>query len=93
MAVVVNEFYFTDATKLVLAAVIYVFAGDIPQDYCSLENLFQFSHIVDRSTSFMDSFFPLLYFIVPCVCESLAPHGTLKVLHNSSGHTVEVSVS
>ena len=72
----VDEFYFTSdtvATKVVLAAVIYVVACDIPQDYCSsLENLFQFSHIVDRYASFMDLCFPLLYFIAPCACKSLA---------------------
>jgi len=70
MAVVVDKFYFTSdtiATKLVLAAVIYVFAGDIPQDYCPLENLFQFSHIVDRGASFMDSFSPPVFYCALCV--------------------------
>ena len=41
----------------------------------------------------MNSLLPLLYFLSPCGCKSLASQGSLEVFHNSLCHAVEVAIS
>jgi len=40
----------------------------------------------------MNSLLPLMNFLTPCGGESLAPQGTIKVFHDSLGHTIEVAI-
>ena len=64
VAIVADKLNFTSdsvATKLVFAAVVNVLTGDVPQDDRTLEDLFQFSHIIDSGAGFVDSLLPLLY--------------------------------
>ena len=41
----------------------------------------------------MNSLLPLLYFLSPCGCKSLASQGSLEVFHNPLCHAAEVAVS
>ena len=96
MAVVVDKFYYASdsvAASLVLATVEDVLTSNVPQDDCSFEDLFQLSYVIDRGAGFVDSLFPLLDLLSPCGCKTLASQSALNVLHNSLGHTVEVTVS
>ena len=91
-----DEFYFTPdhiATPLVLSAVVDVFTSDVPQDDRPLKDLFQFSHVVNSCTTFVNSLLPPLYFLLSCGCKSLASQGALEVSHNPLCHAVEVAVS
>ena len=96
MAIVDDEFYFTPdpiATPLVLSAVVDAFTGDIPQDDCSFEDFLQVGDVLNRCTAFVNSLLPLLYFLSPCGCKSLASQGSLEVFYNPLCHAVEVAVS
>ena len=86
MAVVVDEFYGLIFSRPIFTAVEDVFTSNIPQDDCSFEDLFQLSYGIDRGTGFLD-------LMSLCRCKSLASQSALKVLHNSLGHTVEVTIS
>ena len=69
MTIVDDEFYFTPdpiATPLVLSAILDVFTSDVPQDDRPLEDLFQFSHVANNCTSFVNSLLPPLYFLPSC---------------------------
>ena len=87
----VDEFYYASdsvATSLVLAAVVDVLTSNVPQDDCSFEDLFQLSYVIDRGAGFVD-------FWIFCRRMSVSPW-PLKapsVLHNTLGHTVEVTIS
>ena len=96
VTIVDDEFYFTldpTATPLVLSAVVDVFTSDVPQDDRPLEELFQFSHVVNSCTTFVNSLLPPLYFLPSCGCKSLASQDALEVFHNLLCHAVEVAVS
>ena len=81
------------ATPLVLSTVVDVFTGDVPQDDYLLEDLFQFSHVINSCTTFVNSLLPPLYFLPSCWCKSLASQGALEVFHNPLCHAVDVVVS
>ena len=102
VTIVDDEFYFTPdpiATPLVLSAVVDVFGvfdvftGDVPQDNRPLEDLFQFSHVVNSCNTFLSSLLPPLYFLPSCGSKSLAAQGAPEVFHNPLGHAVEVTIS
>ena len=68
VAIVADKLNFTSdsvATKVVFAAVVNVFTGDVPQDDRTFEDIFQFSHIIDSGAGFVDSLLPLLYSLAP----------------------------
>ena len=91
-----DEFYFTAdpiANPLVLSAVVDVFTCDVPLDDRPLEDLFQFSHVVNSCTTFVNSLLLPLYFLPSCGCKSLASQDALEVFHNPLYHAVEVVVS
>ena len=61
VTIVADKLNFTSdsvASKLVFAAV-------VPQDDHTLEDLVQFSYIVDSGAGFVDSLLPLLYSLAP----------------------------
>ena len=90
-----NEFYFTPdpiVTPLVLSTVVDVFTSDVPQDDRPLEDLFQFSHVVNSCTTFVNSLLPPLHFLPSCECKSLASQDALEVFHNPLCHAVEFAV-
>ena len=92
VTIVDDEFYFAPdpiAIPLVLSAVVDVFTSDVPQD----EDLFQFSHVVNSCTTFVNSLLPPLYFLPSCGCKSLASQDALEVFHNPMCHAVEVAIS
>ena len=91
-----DEFYFSPdpiATPLVLSAGVDVFTSDVPQDDRPLEDLFQFSHVVNSCTTFVNCLLPPLYFLPSCGCKSLTSQDALEVVHNPLCHAVEVAVS
>ena len=95
VAIVDDEFYFTTdpiATPLVLSAVVDVFTGNIPQDDCSFEDFLQVGNVLNGCTAFVNSLLPLLFFLSPCGCKSLASQGSLEVFHYPLCHAVEVAV-
>ena len=62
-AVVVDEFYGSMAaspTSTLFATVEDVLTSNVPQDDCSFEDLFQFSHGVSRGSSLTDPPLPIL---------------------------------
>ena len=93
MTIVDDEFYCLLSTALVYSAVVDGFTGDVPQDDCFFDDLFQFSHVVNGCTAFVNSLLPPLYFLPSCGCKSLASQDALEVFHNPLCHTVEVAVS
>ena len=96
VTIVDDEFYFAPdpiATPLVLSAVVDVFTGDIPQDDCSFEDFLLVGNALNGCTAFMNSLLPLMYFLSPCGCKSLASQGSLEVFHNPLCHAFEVAVS
>ena len=96
MTIVDDEFYFTPdliANPLVLSAVVDVFTSDVPQDDRPLEDLYQFSHVVNGCTTFVNSLLPTLYFLPSCGCKSLASQDALEVFPNPLCHAIEVVVS
>ena len=96
VTIVDDEFYFTPdpiATPLVLSAVVDVFTSDVPQDDRPLEDLIQFSHVVNSCTICVNSRFLSLYFLPSCGCKSLVSQDALEVFHNPLCHAVEVAVS
>ena len=98
VTIVDDEFYYTPdpiATPLVLSTVVDVFTSDVPQDDRPppLEDLFQFSHVVNSCTTFVNSLLPPLYFLPSCGCKSLPSQDALEVFHNPLCHAVEVAVS
>ena len=67
---------------------------DVVDDDCTFENPFQCSsHVVNYGASLMNSFLPLLYFLVPSCGQSPASLGAFEVLYNSLGDTTEATVS
>ena len=96
MTIVDDEFYFTPdpiATPLVLSAVVDVFTSVVPQDDRPIEDLLQFSHVVNSCTAFVNSLLTPLYFLPSCGCKSLASQDALEVFHNPLCHAVEVAIS
>ena len=93
VTIVDDEFYCRPSTALVFSAVVDVFTGDVPQDDCSFEDLFQFSNVVNGCTAFVNSLLLPLYFLPSCGCKSLASQDALEVFYNPLCHAVEVAVS
>ena len=86
-------FYCLPSTVLVFSAVVDVFTGDVPQNDCSFEDLFQFTDVVNGCTAFVNSLLPPLYFLPSCGCKPLASQDALEVFHNPLCHAVEVAFS
>ena len=91
VAVVADGFY--GPVSAVFTAVEDVFTSDVPQDdWFFFEYLFQLSYVIDRGAGFVD-YLPTPGSLSPRGRKSLASQAARKVLHNSLGHTVEVSIS
>ena len=80
------------STSTVLAAVSYVLTGDVSQDDCPLEDALELCYIGHYGTGLMDPLLPLRDFLPAGFCEALPSQGTIEMLDDALGDTVQVTI-